>query len=102
MSKRLKSGHWLDAYRSRLGAELVPFYVVRKGDYDAGAIFVRVDDRELWTPEYDFAQDKRIWRKVAENEAIAPYVERLERNDPDFWLLDVDKGGEKFLFEEGL
>ncbi len=102
MSKRLKSGHWLDAYRSRLGAALIPFYVTRKGDQDAGAIFIRIDDRQLWTPEYDFASDTRQWRIIAEDEAIAPYIERLERNDPDFWLLDVEKGGEKLLFTDGL
>lgn len=102
MPKRLKSGHWLDAYRSRLGAELIPFYVTRKGDYDAGALFIRVDDSALWTPEYDFMADKRKWVVIAEGDAIGDYIERLEKNDPDFWLLDVDKGGEKHLFEDGL
>ncbi len=102
MSKRLKSGHWLDAYRSRLGAKLIPFYVTRKGDYDAGAMFIRVDDRELWTPEYDFMSDERKWVKIAENEAVSSYLERLERTDPDFWLLDVDKGGDELLFNDGL
>ncbi len=102
MPKRLKSGHWLDAYRSRLGAKLIPFYVTRKGDYDAGAIYVRIDDRELWTPEYDFASDSRKWVKISEGDGVANYLERLETRDPDFWLLDVEKGGEELLFTDGL
>ncbi len=102
MSKRLKSGHWLDAYRSRLAAALIPFYVTRKGDQDAGAIYIRVDGNALWTPEYDFSSDSRQWRVISENAAIEPYLERVERNDPDFWLLDVEKGGEELLFNDGL
>ncbi len=102
MPKRLKSGHWLDAYRSRLGAKLIPFYVTRKGDYDAGAIYIRINEDELWTPEYDFMSNERKWVIISHGDAIAPYLEKLEKSDPDFWLLDVEKGGEELLFTDGL
>lgn len=99
---RLKSNHWLDAYRSRLAADFIPFYVTRKGDMDAGAIYVRVDDARLYHPEFDYATSTRNWVVVAEGDGIGPYVERLEKIDPDFWLLDVEKDGERHLFTDGL
>lgn len=104
--ERLKSAHWLDAYRSRLAAKLIPFYLIRKGDPDAGTIFLRIantiDDERLYTPQYDYQNDRREWQIVALGEAIAPYLAKLDRMDPDYWLLDVEKGGEEELFSDGL
>ena len=102
MSNRLKSSLWLDAFRSRLGAKLIPFYVIKKGDPGAGTMFIRIDDNTLWSPEFDFETDARKWVVIAKDEAIAPYLERLNRTDPDYWLLDVDRGGEDVLFTDGL
>ena len=102
MSKRIKSLHWLDSYRSRLGAKLIPCYVVKKGDPDAGAMFIRIDDDTLYTPQYDFETDQRTWQVVAQGDAIDAYIAKQAKIDPDYWLLDVENGGEKLLFNEGL
>ena len=102
MSKRLKSSHWLDAYRSRLGAKLIPFYMIKKGDPDAGAIFIRVEDNALWTPQFNYETDAREWVVIAEGEAIEAYLARLNKIDPDYWLMDVDRHGDRELFTDGL
>ncbi|MFM7085289.1 MAG: DUF1491 family protein, partial [Hyphomicrobium sp.] len=43
VSARLKSGLWVRAYIRRCQSEGVPAVVVRHGDDDAGAIFIRVN-----------------------------------------------------------
>ncbi len=102
MSKRLKSSHWLDAYRSRLVAKLIPYYVVKKGDPDAGTLFIRVNDKDLYVPQYDYDADQRVWQIVASDAQIEDYLKQQEKFDPDYWLLDVEAGGEKLLFVDGL
>lgn len=102
MSKRLKSSHWLDAYRSRLGAKLIPCYMVKKGDPDAGAIFIRVEEKTLWSAQYNYETDAREWVVVSKGDNIVSYLARLDKIDPDYWLLDVDRHGDQILFTDGL
>ncbi len=102
MSKRLKSSHWFDAYKLRLGANLIPFYIIKKGDPDAGAMFIRVDETALWTPQFNYDNDAREWVIIAEGDAIEPYLAKLNKIDPDYWLIDVERHGDRELFTDGL
>jgi hypothetical protein len=82
--------------------------IARKGDPRAGAVLVRVynlSDRS--TRLYSEAvrgDGERIWMQPApgaDEQALAAYVERSVRIDPDIWVVDVeDKQGRHFLTED--
>lgn len=107
---RLKAGIWIKAYIRRLAGEGVVAVVVRHGDDDAGAIFVRVNRLDgtsvLFGPApagLDEAQSDRPMmpvlggRAVADDEADA-FLERQRSFDPDLWIVEVEaRDGRHFL-----
>jgi hypothetical protein len=109
---RLKSEIWVKAYLRRLNGELIPAAVVRRGDSDAGAIFIKVNSRDgqarvlapapggmdsaapgidrRWTPAF-------AGSAVAETEADG-FLAKQARYDPDIWVIELeDPKGRHFL-----
>jgi hypothetical protein len=81
--------------------------VVRKGDPRAGAVLVKVLDRQTGGARL-YAQATRIdgeavWMQPARSEAepdLDRYVERAARIDPDLWVVEIDdRHGHHFLTE---
>lgn len=107
---RLKAGIWIKAYIRRLAGEGITAVVVRHGDDDAGAIFVRVNRLDgtslLFGPApagLDEAQADRPMmalfdgRRVADADADA-YLARQRGFDSDLWIVDVEsRDGRHFL-----
>ena len=110
---RLKSEFWVKAYLRRCQVAGASGVVVRHGDDDAGAIFIKVvrGDRQaaVFSPApagLDDADIDRRWvcnfsgRFVAEAEA-SDFVERQARFDSDLWVVEIeDRDGRHFLGEE--
>lgn len=95
MDARLKSSILVDALRFRLDRDFVPYYLDRKGDADAGTLYIQFTTREgayMFTPQYNFESDKREWTKVfVGSEAEArDYLHSLARTDPDCWHIDIE------------
>ena len=99
---RLKAGIWVKAYIRRLSGEGIMAAVVRHGDDDAGAIFVRVNRLDgtsmLFGPApagLEEAQaDRPIMalfdgRTVSDDEADA-YLARQRSFDSDLWIVEVE------------
>jgi hypothetical protein len=107
---RIKSGLWVSAYLRRLGSIPVPAVVLKRGDADAGAIFVKVgllDGRALvLRPALSMAGEdlpERRWVHALkggigqESDADA-YLARQREFDADLWIIEVEDGqGRHFL-----
>lgn len=107
---RLKSEIWVKAYIRRCAVANVSAMVVRHGDDDAGAIYIRVnrlDGRSLlFGPApagLDGADQDRLW--VAHcplpgtpDDKVEARIARECEFDPDLWLVEVeDREGRSFM-----
>jgi hypothetical protein len=107
---RLKAGIWIKAYIRRLASEGVMAVVVRHGDDDAGAVFIRVNrldgSSNLFGPApagLDEAQMERPMmalfdgRPVRDEEADV-YLKRQRSFDSDLWIVEVEsRDGRHYL-----
>jgi hypothetical protein len=100
MEARLKSGIWLKALIRRCDIAAIGVAVTRRGDPDAGAILIKLCDREAGASV--LAQTRRAdgtlgWMRatgpdfVAESEADT-YIDRQHGRDPDLWVVEIDRG----------
>jgi hypothetical protein len=105
---RLKSDIWVKAYIRRCFAEGIPAMVVRRGDADAGVVYIKVSLLDgtamLFGPAaagFDRAEGDRRWSLAAATSPDADIEARLAREfrlDPDLWLIEVeDRQGRHFL-----
>lgn len=107
---RLKSEIWVKAYLRRCQHEGVPAVLVRRGDTDAGAIYVKVSRLDgtaaLFGPApagLEEAREERRWqsclgREPAVEAAADAYLTRQIEFDPDIWIVSVeDRQGRHFL-----
>ncbi len=111
---RLKAGIWVDAYLRRCAGEGLAVYLERRGDADAGAIFIKVDylngEIMVYAPAvsaFDADHDDRQWRQltgpdpVGEGEA-AQAIERQASFDPDIWVIVVEDRTGAALLDENM
>lgn len=117
---RLKSHIWVSAYLRRLDGAFIPGVVVRRGDADAGAIYIKLSKLDghcqvlaplsahlaEGRPENSLLlEDGRMWQAIypspaAESVADA-YLERQAASDPDIWILEVESSEGRHLLGEG-
>jgi len=107
---RLKSELWVKAYIRRCQLEGAAAMLVRRGDADAGAIYIKVNRLDgtalLFGPApagLDAAREERRWQPhlqagpAADKDADA-YLARQIEFDPDVWIVEVeDTAGRHFL-----
>lgn len=109
---RLKTEIWVSAYLRRLQGAGVSAVIVRRGDAQAGAIYICVNRLDgfvqLYVPApaaYDGHDNERRWvsyfgEAFAEEREASRYLAREMEMDPDLWIIDVeDKRGRHFLGE---
>jgi hypothetical protein len=107
---RLKSELWVKAYLRRCRLEGADALLVRRGDADAGAIYIKVCRLDgtglLFGPApagLDEAREDRRWQPCLKGETAAEpdidaYLERQVRFDSDIWIVAVeDRAGRHFL-----
>jgi hypothetical protein len=107
---RLKAEIWVKAYLRRCQVEGADAVLVRRGDSDAGAIFIKISRLDgtaaLYGPAptgLDEAREDRRWQAclahepAPESDADA-YLARQIDFDPDIWIVSVeDRQGRHFL-----
>lgn len=106
---RLKSHIWVSAYLRRLNGAFISANLVRRGDSDAGAIYIKVaylnGSCQVYAPlsahlakampgDALILDDGRAWQPVytphaAEADADA-YLSRQAARDPDIWILEIE------------
>ena len=107
---RLKSEIWVKAYVRRCSAQGVPALILRRGQSDAGAIFIKVNRLDgsalVLGPApagFDDMGSDRRWVLChgddpwSETDADA-YLDRQHSFDSDIWVIEVeDREGRHFL-----
>ena len=107
---RLKSELWVKAYLRRCRIEGADALLVRRGDTDAGAIYIKVSRLDgtalLYGPApagLDAAREDRLWQPFLKGEPtpeaqVDAYLERQVGFDADIWIVAVeDRTGRHFL-----
>lgn len=99
---RLKSEIWVKAYVRRSSVDGRQAYIVRHGDDDAGAIYIRINRLDgtslLFGPAPTSlfgAESDRRWVGLFKADArpdaeVEAYLERERRTDPDLWIVEVE------------
>ena len=111
---RLKSEIWVKAYIRRCQHEGAAAVLVRRGDADAGAIYIKVSRLDgtalLFGPApagLDEAREERRWepclggRPAAEADADA-YLARQVAFDSDIWIVAVEDGAGRHFLDDWL
>lgn len=106
----LKSELWVKAYIRQCAATGLWAVVARRGDPDAGVVYVRVDLLDgrvrLFGPAMGSAFDEAGERRWIEISAAGPmagdeartYLDRRSALDPDIWIVDIEsRGGDQPL-----
>lgn len=92
MTVRLASAVWVQAFLRRCDLAAVPVYVLRRGDADAGEIWLKL---VKGTDEVSILQVSRedhtstVHKVLGELEADR-HLARQETYDPDLWVIEVD------------
>lgn len=107
---RLKSEIWVKAYLRRCAHEGVDAVLVRRGDVDAGAVYVKVARLDgtaaLYGPapaSLDATRERQRWQACLATERapeaeVDAYVARQIEFDADIWIVAVeDRQGRHFL-----
>ena len=107
---RLKAEIWVKAYLRRCAVAGVAATVVRHGDDDAGAIFIKINRLDgsalLYGPApagLDDAATDRQWVALlkkggSDERAVDIYLGREAEFDSDLWIVEVeDRQGRHFL-----
>ncbi len=110
---RLKSEIWVKAYIRRCQVAGAPAVVVKHGDDDAGAIYIRISclngQAALFGPApagLSGADFDRRWVSLLGDEFVPEadvqrYLEREARFDSDLWIVEVeDRQGRHFLGDD--
>lgn len=109
---RLKAGIWVSAYVRQLGVAAIPVAVTRRGDPDAGAIFIKINMLDGFAQVLRPAASglpgtdtDRRWSQAlpgtrTEDAAADAYLARQSGFDSDMWIVEVeDRLGRHFLEE---
>jgi len=111
---RLKSEIWVKAYLRRCASAGLDAVLLRRGDADAGAIYIKVSRLDgtatLFGPApagMDEAREERRWETCLEREPATEseadaYLERQVAFDPDVWIIAVDDQQGRHLLEDWL
>ncbi len=99
---RLKSEIWVKAYVRRSASGGRQAYIVRHGDDDAGAIYIRINRLDgtslLFGPapaSLSGLETDRRWvghfkGEMRPDAEVDLYLEREARTDPDLWIVEVE------------
>lgn len=110
---RLKSEMWVKAYLRRCQVEGAMAALVRRGDEDAGAIYVKVSllngTALLFGPApagLDVAREDRRWVPLVEaptpeRDADALLARQIEF-DPDVWIVEVENSAGRHFLDDWL
>ena len=103
---RLTSDFFVSAYLRRCAGEGIPAVLRRRGAFDAGAIFIKIDHlvgtASLYAPAPSSADlpphFDRLFTRVLSRVGEADVEARMAREmkfDSDLWLVEIEERGER-------
>ncbi|HKJ61249.1 MAG TPA: DUF1491 family protein [Hyphomicrobiales bacterium] len=111
---RVRAHIWINAYIRRLGAAFIPAVVARKGDADAGAIFIKIatldGQARVLRPAiagWDEAATDRSWSLALNGESVEErkaddYLARQAEFDSDMWVIEIEDREGRHLLEDAI
>ena len=109
---RLKAQIIVQSAIRRAGLRGSPATVVRRGDPDAGQVYVKVNRGPeagctVLAPSRDYDTGQLTWRVVTGDDPVSEadadaYVERERAIDPDLWLIEIEDRDGWHPFDEPL
>jgi hypothetical protein len=108
MAFRLKSGFYVRALIRRAEVGGAQGYVVKKGDEDAGVVFLkinRLDGSSLVLSQARIGAGELVWARplgdACSEVAATAYLEKQQKYDPDLWIVEIeDCAGRTFVDEK--
>ncbi|MDX2288569.1 MAG: DUF1491 family protein [Hyphomicrobiaceae bacterium] len=107
---RLKSEFWVKAYVRSAASAGASAFVVRRGDADSGAIFIRVNRLDgtstVFGPAVAGLDETSLERRFsarlaqggADDDVVEAYLAGEMRYDPDAWIIEIeDRQARHFL-----
>jgi hypothetical protein len=107
---RIKAEIWAKAYIRSCSSNGAPAVMLRRGQSDGGAIFIKINCLDgtvsLYGPApagMDAASNDRCWMRALGEGAVSDmdadnYLRRQADFDPDIWIIEVeDREGRHFL-----
>ncbi len=95
---RLKAEIWIKALVRRLDVDFTTAMVIRKGDPQAGAVYVKVNDLKGGCHVYSrsYGQDgQRLWAPATGDEPVPEeraddYIAKQVKFDSDCWVVEIE------------
>jgi hypothetical protein len=98
MEPRLKTHIIVEAALRSSSLKSIPAAVVRRGDNDAGAILVKLNQLELGctvlaqtrTPLGELAWMRATGEQPVDEATADAYIARQVKRDPDIWVIEIE------------
>jgi hypothetical protein len=103
---RLKTAMQVSAAVKLCAARAIPIVVARRGDADAGAILLKLNQRERGftvlaqtrTPQGDLAWLRATGEAPVDEATADAYIDRQVRRDPDVWVVEIEDRDGQTIF----
>jgi GMP synthase (glutamine-hydrolysing) len=105
---RLKSNILIQAGVRLCSERAVPAMVVRRGDPDAGAVYIKINGFEngcAVLSQVRMEDGRLAWFRATGTESVSEadadaYIERQAKYDPDIWVLEVEDRDQRNPFDD--
>ena len=104
---RLKSSIWIQAQIRICSISNLSAYVMKRGDPDAGAIFLhlnKLNGNNLVYNQIRTISGQIAWSQSGSGTALGDkevhdYLEKQKKYDPDLWILEIEDPEDKYKFD---
>ena len=104
---RLKSGIWIQAQIRMCTVSNLSTYVIKRGDPDAGAIYLHLNRLngenfiyyQIRTASGQIAWSQSNGETPLNKDEANDYLEKQKKYDPDLWILEIEDPDNKYKFD---